>query len=273
MRRLSLWIAIVGGASLAVLASPLSARGLGITATASGLGITASASVSPLGEYEDLVSEYKSTVKAHREKIRASDSKEERRALRKSHPAQDFSARFQALAEAGEPEAYLWLIQRAKDRGIARADLFAEKSRLYESFFSAGATGEPLEEGVQLLLGDSSFRRGEGPAEVDRLFALALEKAPTEADQVALRVISAMRLARSKDEESRSRGLALLKSLAEKHPEHPSMEGVKKKLFALEHLTVGTIAPDFSGKTIDGTAIKLSDYRGKVVVLDFFGFW
>ena len=36
---------------------------------------------------------------------------------------------------------------------------------------------------------------------------------------------------------------------------------------------VGEQAPDFSAKTPDGMDIKLSDYRGKVVLLDFWGTW
>src|SRR3954466_13163869 len=36
---------------------------------------------------------------------------------------------------------------------------------------------------------------------------------------------------------------------------------------------VGQVAPDFSGKTIDGTSFHLSDLRGKVVVLDFWATW
>lgn len=36
---------------------------------------------------------------------------------------------------------------------------------------------------------------------------------------------------------------------------------------------VGAVAPDIAGKDLDGVAFKLSDYRGKVVVLDFWGFW
>ncbi|MDP6424698.1 MAG: redoxin domain-containing protein [Planctomycetota bacterium] len=32
-------------------------------------------------------------------------------------------------------------------------------------------------------------------------------------------------------------------------------------------------APDIVGKDIDGHTFKLSDYRGKVVVLDFWGDW
>ena len=35
----------------------------------------------------------------------------------------------------------------------------------------------------------------------------------------------------------------------------------------------GEKAPDISGEDVDGKEFKLSDYRGKVVVLDFWGFW
>jgi hypothetical protein len=36
---------------------------------------------------------------------------------------------------------------------------------------------------------------------------------------------------------------------------------------------VGDLAPEIVGEDIDGTEFKLSDYRGKVVVLDFWGDW
>jgi len=39
------------------------------------------------------------------------------------------------------------------------------------------------------------------------------------------------------------------------------------------NLQIGMPVPDIAGEDIDGTAFKLSDYRGKVVVLDFWGFW
>ena len=40
-----------------------------------------------------------------------------------------------------------------------------------------------------------------------------------------------------------------------------------------ERLQVGMVAPDIEGKDLDGKPFKLSDYRGKVVVLDFWGDW
>lgn len=38
-------------------------------------------------------------------------------------------------------------------------------------------------------------------------------------------------------------------------------------------LGVGKMAPDIEGTDLDGVAFKLSDYRGKVVMLDFWGDW
>jgi len=36
---------------------------------------------------------------------------------------------------------------------------------------------------------------------------------------------------------------------------------------------VGMVAPEIEAEDIDGQVFKLSDYRGKVVVLDFWGDW
>jgi peroxiredoxin len=45
------------------------------------------------------------------------------------------------------------------------------------------------------------------------------------------------------------------------------------ELYELRHLTVGKVAPEIEGKDVNGKAFKLSDYRGKVVVLTFSGNW
>jgi cytochrome oxidase Cu insertion factor (SCO1/SenC/PrrC family) len=46
-------------------------------------------------------------------------------------------------------------------------------------------------------------------------------------------------------------------------PKQPSQPGIQ----------VGTKAPEIEGEDIQGTKFKLSDYRGKVVMLDFWGNW
>jgi len=40
-----------------------------------------------------------------------------------------------------------------------------------------------------------------------------------------------------------------------------------------EQLTIGGTAPDIVGQDLDGVEFRLSDYRGKVVLLDFWGDW
>ena len=45
------------------------------------------------------------------------------------------------------------------------------------------------------------------------------------------------------------------------------------KLFAAKNLGIGKQAPEIVGKDVDGNEMKLSDYLGKVVVIDFWGDW
>ncbi len=51
-------------------------------------------------------------------------------------------------------------------------------------------------------------------------------------------------------------------------------ERAKGRLEVLRHpILVGKPAPEIEGEDIDGKGFKLSDYRGKVVLLDFWGHW
>ena len=51
------------------------------------------------------------------------------------------------------------------------------------------------------------------------------------------------------------------------------LEDAKNQLFALKYLSIGKVAPEIAGADTDGVDFKLSDYRGKVVFLDFWGDW
>jgi AhpC/TSA family len=46
-------------------------------------------------------------------------------------------------------------------------------------------------------------------------------------------------------------------------------EKAEPELFGIRYLTVGKVAPDIEAEDQDGVKFKLSDYRGKVVLLDF----
>jgi hypothetical protein len=50
-------------------------------------------------------------------------------------------------------------------------------------------------------------------------------------------------------------------------------DAAKGQLFEIRNLAIGKTAPEIEGEDLDGTPFKLSDYRGKVVVIDFWGNW
>ena len=65
--------------------------------------------------------------------------------------------------------------------------------------------------------------------------------------------------------------LAAAKKLAE--PGSKLAIRIEGPEFEKQRLQIGMVAPDIVGEDLDGVDFKLSDYRGKVVVLDFWGDW
>lgn len=73
--------------------------------------------------------------------------------------------------------------------------------------------------------------------------------------------------------------LAKLEKLASEYADVEVRPGIKLgkmlegEIFEIKFLSIGKTAPDIEAEDIDGTTFKLSDYRGKVVVVDFWGDW
>jgi hypothetical protein len=56
-------------------------------------------------------------------------------------------------------------------------------------------------------------------------------------------------------------------------PEAKAAMRAKGSLFEIDHLQVGNAAPDFEYPDLDGKVRKLSEFRGKVVLLNFWASW
>jgi hypothetical protein len=73
------------------------------------------------------------------------------------------------------------------------------------------------------------------------------------------------------------------KEVAERYADVPTPDGRSRlgkkaddelaRLRNLPNLKVGKVSPEITGEDLDGKPFKLSDYRGKVVLLDFWGHW
>ncbi|MBM4013745.1 MAG: redoxin domain-containing protein [Planctomycetes bacterium] len=81
------------------------------------------------------------------------------------------------------------------------------------------------------------------------------------------------------DAAGETRLIADLEAFSAAHGAQKQMRGgsygdwVKNTVNALKNLKIGGTAPEIEGPDLDGVNFKLSDYRGKVVLLDFWGYW
>ncbi len=79
-------------------------------------------------------------------------------------------------------------------------------------------------------------------------------------------------------EDYKRAGEALLAHCQEAYTEvelYGKMISVKAEasLFEMHNLQIGDVAPDIEGIDAEGVSFRLSDYKGQVVVIDFWGFW
>jgi hypothetical protein len=79
-------------------------------------------------------------------------------------------------------------------------------------------------------------------------------------------------------EKTKEEGFKLIKSIPEKFPNvtvgrNNLAKMVEGEIFEMENLQIGMDVPDIVGEDVDGVEFKLSDYKGKVVVIDFWGDW
>jgi hypothetical protein len=87
-----------------------------------------------------------------------------------------------------------------------------------------------------------------------------------------------MTLAQLMMQTDKAQAETLFEKIAAEYKDVKSFRGTladraESNLFELRNLQVGKVAPDIEGEDLEGKKFKLSDYRGKVVMLDFWGHW
>ncbi|MCA8952381.1 MAG: hypothetical protein KDE27_22920 [Planctomycetes bacterium] len=82
-----------------------------------------------------------------------------------------------------------------------------------------------------------------------------------------------LRLADAENDAERDAAKADLEQVGKVTNDEALVAKAEDALFELRHLQVGCEVADIVAKDVDGVEFKLSDYRGKAVLLDFWGFW
>jgi hypothetical protein len=187
------------------------------------------------------------------------------------HPAHEFIPKFRTLAAASkgtEVAAGAWteilrlsLGQRKSKDGVEALDTLVTEH-------VGAATLESLP--PQLVYAGYTL----GQEKVESALATIIEKSPHAAVRAAASFYCAssiMHVNNGGDPKGSAR--KLLDSVAASYGETSYAKRVAPLIFELEHLQVGKQAPDFEATDQDGKSFKLSDYRGKVVMLSFWGHW
>lgn len=100
-----------------------------------------------------------------------------------------------------------------------------------------------------------------------------IEKSPHKKVRAAAMMSLSAVLADGGNAKEKDEARTLCVTLKEQYADTPYGERAAACLFEMENLQIGREAPDFEATDSEGKKFKLSEYRGKVVVLDFWGFW
>lgn len=192
------------------------------------------------------------------------------------HPAIEFLQRFQSLADRGEGRALLWLgahLHEARpelEKDAAATARLACYDRIVEEYTGANWIRDLARSITSLYY---AFGRERIDSLVERFVARC--KNPEAVAEALYRCAAEAR--RAKDE---ARADSLTERIKKDLPETEygrRARGITGPAALMGDakvgLAIGNVAPDFTTQDADGVEFKLSDYRGKVVVLDFWGFW
>lgn len=216
--------------------------------------------------YDALAAEYTAAKVEFKEKLSAGDKKA-RKALRANAPIKVYWPQFEAMAQGGEGRALAWLADNIRDnRAIKSKSRGAALKPIYTALVADHVNADWFETVLP------SFSRDARLLGIDTVTALIeemLEKSVSDKTTAAVLYHGGAAIKKEAPEKTEAMMARILKEFS----------GTKYGLYAraaqatADDSKVGKIAPSFAATTVDGFEFNLEDYRGKVTVLDFYGFW
>jgi thiol-disulfide isomerase/thioredoxin len=188
---------------------------------------------------------------------------------RGASPHSTFYPRFRALAEGGDGRSMLWIVRNIRSVQVEGLDRDAESEHWARKLVADHAGAEWITPLATFLYRDRWLAL-ELREELLRSWwkAGAHETVETSVGHALGQVLFA-----AETDEKTAEAIALYGRLIDEFPEDPIAQRCKGEVFRRTKLQVGMVAPDFETEDVDGVAFQLSDYRGKVVLIDFWGFW
>jgi hypothetical protein len=214
-------------------------------------------------EYDKLMQEAQTALSTYQEKKKADP---------KTPPWQaGMWDKFEALSNKGHGRSLLWLAQNAQHKYEGKKEALAKKLELYGQLIEKHGSSAWSDAIVPAITREKKYF---GMAEMDKLLTqLKTSSKNPEAQAAALDALSTVLTGTSAGESERKRAAEYKDELVKNFQDTKIVSRINAKDFREKSLAIGKPVPDFSAKDIEGADFKLSDYKGKVVLLDFWGFW
>ncbi len=179
-----------------------------------------------------------------------------------------FGARALAAAQTFTGDDQMLLLLWAANECGDKQTVETAVGRVIESHLKSPLLGDLLENAMTL-------QRAVGPEQAKAVLKRVVAESPHALPRAWAMYWQAVTIQRDKNATADLKTAAAeLLAAAEKLAEGTALaDRIAAPRFEAEHLQIGMVAPDIEGEDLDGVAFQLSDYRGKVVVLDFWGFW
>jgi hypothetical protein len=230
----------------------------------------------PAAQLDALVERWNKANEDFNTAYRAAKTNDERKAVMEKQPKPaEYLAEFIAVAESAAgtetaAKAWVWAVKLSAQAEDAEAGGAAVDALLRDHVES--------KEIADLADFRIPIANVVGAEKVEALLRAVVEKSPVPQVKGAyMYALASMLDERGAEHQAEVR--KLMETLAKEYADVKNARGrsIGKRaegwLFEKDNLQVGQTAPEIEGTDLSGVAFKLSDYRGKVVMLDFWGNW
>jgi thiol-disulfide isomerase/thioredoxin len=138
---------------------------------------------------------------------------------------------------------------------------------------------KPIFDQITAKLKEGKNTEADLSTEIAAIDALIAKHAADKTDEVAMIALMKARLYLEVFEDN-AKGIALLKDIKAKYPQSEIAKNVDQAVDALEKqqasaskLAVGQPFPPFTEKDLNGKPLALADFKGKIVLVDFWATW
>lgn len=225
----------------------------------------------PKDAFLELVKEYSKAKNRWLLAERALTTDEARAAHKALEPVIEFWPRVEALVAAGDPRGLVWMSEAIADKLDDREQIVAHKREWIAKLLAEHVDAPWAATELVGMLARQRPWFDEGWVR-ERLEELA-NKSKTKEVCASAWFELARRLDTAKaTPQERERALELRTRISKEFAGTRAAAELAARADA-QSVEIGGVAPDFDAVDGEGVAFKLSDYRGKVVLLDFWGFW